>query len=547
MCNHAMKNIKYTTLATFDLVLYYCSLLSDLIISVNMKLSTQFFLNRFELKRLVKISCAFITLGFLVSLILVPQLINCIVKYLTILKPGRFIRTKHEKPLPFQYKLFIWNITNPDEINKNIAKPKLQEIGPYVFTQYKQNINIEDNEKEDSYTFDMTNVYKFRPDLSFPYNGDEKLTILNLVLVSGIVKIQNEKPHLLDVVMKGMDFVFNNPTSIFLSTTADEFIHQGIFINCSQTEFSAKALCAEFRVARTLKLIEDDKFRLRYKWFDKLNNSIQARYTLNRGAKNVNDIGKIIRVNNEPTQKIYKQYELCNVINGTDKTFFHPFQKKQETIWVYSHDACISFPLVFSEMAVLRGARTAYRNLYLSDPLMNADCNCNPYNNCSVPKGTIDMHSCLDIFVLGSLPHFYLAENNVRESLEGMKPTKKLHQTGIYFDLITGVPIRSLERFQVNFRLNKVKEYPIMSNLPDHIWIPAFWYEESFTPLKPDLALMILSQGSSFFGTLSGYVLISIGVLGLVIAVIKKKNQTKNIPIENGIRTIQENYTSDSA
>lgn len=101
-----------------------------------------------------------------------------------------------------------------------------------------------------------------------------------------------------------------------------------------------------------------------------MNNSVQARYSLLRGSKNTDDIGRIIRVDDEPKQNIYKQHEKCNVINGTDKTFFPPFQRKQQTIWVYSHDGCISFPLVYSETAMLRGARTAFKNLYLSDPLV---------------------------------------------------------------------------------------------------------------------------------------------------------------------------------
>lgn len=104
--------------------------------------------------------------------------------------------------------------------------------------------------------------------------------------------------------------------------------------------------------------------------FLQLNGTVQARYTLLRGNKNTDDIGRIIRVNDEPTQNIYKQHEKCNVINGTDKTFFPPFQKKRDTIWVYSHDACISFPLVYAESTFLKGAWTAFKKLYLSDPLV---------------------------------------------------------------------------------------------------------------------------------------------------------------------------------
>lgn len=67
-----------------------------------------------------------------------------------------------------------------------------------------------------------------------------------------------------------MDLVFDNPSSVFMTTTANDFIYNGIYINCDQHEFAGKAICAEFRVTKTLKMIEQDKFRLRYKWFDKV-------------------------------------------------------------------------------------------------------------------------------------------------------------------------------------------------------------------------------------------------------------------------------------
>lgn len=83
-------------------------------------------------KKLLKLSAVLIIVGAFMSLLFVPQLVNAIVKFLTILKPGRFIRGKHEKPVLFTYKIYLWNITNPDEVANN-HKPKLQEVGPYVF------------------------------------------------------------------------------------------------------------------------------------------------------------------------------------------------------------------------------------------------------------------------------------------------------------------------------------------------------------------------------------------------------------------------------
>lgn len=49
------------------------------------------------------------------------------------LKPGSDIRALYTKvPFPVDFKIYLFNITNSEEVTKG-AKPKLQEVGPYVF------------------------------------------------------------------------------------------------------------------------------------------------------------------------------------------------------------------------------------------------------------------------------------------------------------------------------------------------------------------------------------------------------------------------------
>lgn len=75
----------------------------------------------------------FITVGAFMSFFGVSKIVETIVTYLCVLKPGHFIRKKHDN-LPFTYKMYLWNVTNPDQIAAGTEKPNMQEIGPYVFT-----------------------------------------------------------------------------------------------------------------------------------------------------------------------------------------------------------------------------------------------------------------------------------------------------------------------------------------------------------------------------------------------------------------------------
>lgn len=89
-----------------------------------------------------------------------------------------------------------------------------------------------------------------------------------------------------------------------------------------------------------------------------------------RGVKNIHDVGRIIAVNDKPTMTVYKEDEKCNIINGTDKLFYPPFQKKNDITWVYSNDACKCYPLRYAYKKSVRGARTTWKALDMADPLV---------------------------------------------------------------------------------------------------------------------------------------------------------------------------------
>lgn len=85
-------------------------------------------------KKCLIISLLLIIVGAFMSFFGVSQLVKIVIKYISVLKPGHYVRKKHETKIPFTYKLYLWNVTNPDEIAAGTEKPKVQEVGPYVFS-----------------------------------------------------------------------------------------------------------------------------------------------------------------------------------------------------------------------------------------------------------------------------------------------------------------------------------------------------------------------------------------------------------------------------
>lgn len=58
------------------------------------------------------------------------------------------------------------------------------------------------------------------------------------------------------------------------------------------------------------------------------------------------------------------------------------------------------------------------------------------------------------------------------------------------FQLSSG-PIVAYERFQINFLVKRIPEYPMFSKLAGDVYLPLLWFEESFTIPLFDLGLVV--------------------------------------------------------
>lgn len=83
--------------------------------------------------RWIVVSILLIMIGAALSFYIKPKLVEFVIKFLLVATPKSYVRMRQEQKLRFVHKLFLWNITNPKEIMAGMQKPKLQEIGPYVF------------------------------------------------------------------------------------------------------------------------------------------------------------------------------------------------------------------------------------------------------------------------------------------------------------------------------------------------------------------------------------------------------------------------------
>lgn len=60
------------------------------------------------------------------------------------------------------------------------------------------------------------------------------------------------------MIIDGLNTLFDNPTSMFLTATAKQLMFEGIDINCNHTKFIVKKICSEISRAPLIERVNDD-------------------------------------------------------------------------------------------------------------------------------------------------------------------------------------------------------------------------------------------------------------------------------------------------
>lgn len=94
---------------------------------------------------------------------LFPQLINIIVnKQIALKDGGRTYGWWKAPPVIPRLHVYIYNVTNADEFLNNGEKPVLDELGPYVYSQHWEKVEIKFNEN-DTVSYKIRKQYVFTP------------------------------------------------------------------------------------------------------------------------------------------------------------------------------------------------------------------------------------------------------------------------------------------------------------------------------------------------------------------------------------------------
>ena len=408
-------------------------------------------------------------------------------------------------PTPIITSIYFFNVTNPKEV-LNGAKPKLVEVGPYVFQQMHEKVKMVWNDHNHTVTYQQIRTWKF----------DEEKTDKKLTMSDNIVTL-NAAAATVNAIAK------NLPGFLKLLLVADlAAVHEKLFItkNVSQLLFDGyedPILTQSTHLPDKLVPMKMDKFGYFYPrngsdWYDGV-------WNIYTGVDDVTKMDKVYSWNY--THNLPYFPGACSEVRGAGD-FFSPGQDKT-FVELFSNDLCRPLKLDFvneDKRHAINGNVYKMSDKYFANGTVNPENKCfNPHNE--VPSGVFNVSTCrFGAPVFMSQPHFFQADpyylNGVAPG--SLKPEEKKHETEFFVEPKSGLPVEVAARFQVNFLIEPVSMIPMFESLRK-TFFPTVWFETKIL-LPPSMnAEVWLVANLSNMLLVIGWLLIGLAVGGAAVVV----------------------------
>merc|ERR1712071_605608 len=398
-----------------------------------------------------------------------PLICNSIIDWQLELKEGTLMWGMwKDAPVPMYINFYFFNILNTDDITKHHAKPILQEVGPYVFKEVHERINIA-TYPNGTMEFQQKRYWYFdegRTNSSLSLN--DSVTTLNVPYV-GAAFVMRDLPFL---VKQGFNTFtkLNGINDIFVTKQ----VHELLFDGYSDALLNMTAFIPpNFPV----KIPPYDKFG----WFYGRNGSAEYDGVFNvfTGVDDINKMDILDMWNKTRQTNFYESH--CGMVNGSFGGGWPPYQQKT-SISLYSSDLCRTVTLDYTGELYKGGVEFnryagTHRMFALKDTEPDNWCYC-PNGVCPPAAGIVDSSPCrygTPAFV--SFPHFYAADDYYKNQFEpgSIDPDQDKHEFRIDLNPRMSVPLAVRARFQINMMVKPDKVLRHM-NWKKEAYIPVIWF-----------------------------------------------------------------------
>lgn len=480
---------------------------------------------KFSHRRLAVVLFGLFTLAIGIILSSIPWLDYLIIKNLRLWN-GSISFHYWQKPGVIRLtKVYIFNVTNPDDFLQEGEKPRLQEIGPFVYREDMEKVNIRFHDNG-TVSYQHKKILQFVPELSV--NRDQKVTVPNIPLLT----LAMHSNTLGFFPQKTISLLLNlGDFKPFVTITADELVFG---YDDKLVSLAHKFYPKNKRPMSKMGLLINR------------NGTLDEVHNIYTGATGMEQFGLLNKINGADKLP-YWDGSPCNAITASEGSFFPPraFTKK-DMIYLYDKDLCRIFPMQYRGPVVKHGIKA---DIYTPPDNIFETVDVNPDNKCYCegnefcpPKGLQNISPCqFDAPVYVSFPHFLNADPSLSQPFEGLSPDKEKHESYFKIQPKLGVPIEGKIRVQLNLKIDEAPYVTPVANFPSIIY-PIMWLEEGIDDLTPpirrwiylgttfaDVACPLMTYGFIFLG---GCVLIGVFVNGYKSIVFTKKT------IEMGVKNL---------
>lgn len=439
-----------------------------------------------------------------VSLIVAfPYIFDAVLEAKMEVLPGSFSYDLwHYTPIPLYIRFYLFNLTNPDEFT-NGAKPVLQEVGPYVYREFHEKINITFN-PNDTVTYFQQRWWHWDQEASGNNTQDDEVIILNTVPVSAAWAVRKNSGLLsgLNLFFKQMD------ENLTLSVPVRQLLFDGFpdpLLDFTQSLSNASLLPPGLPSGLT----DYDKFG----WFYKRNLSVtyDGKFNMFTGHDTLEHLG-VIDWWNESNTTEYFEYP-CNVVNGSAGEMWPPGQQK-DLVSLYSPDLCMTMTLYYKEETRDVNGLPGYRYWGTNQTLPGDGCYC--VEGVCAPSGLVNAESCrMGAPAFVSFPHFAHADPSLLDEVVGLEPDEDIHSFDLDIIPEVGVPMHVTARMQINLLVRPYKEIKILRHVPE-VYLPLLWFEEEAVmphSLAWQLKLLLVIMNTPLVNIIFGCV-VALGCIG---------------------------------
>ncbi|XP_011136608.2 scavenger receptor class B member 1 [Harpegnathos saltator] len=365
-------------------------------------------------------------------------------------------------PMKIYFKVHVFNYTNTEDFLAYRAdKLRVEEVGPYIYLETKNRVNVEVG--EDTITYQDSKSYEWVGGRS---EIDDKIVVPNMMMI-----LTSSYVHKLPFV-----------TRLSLAALSTS-LNQRPFLHLNTADYFWGYDDSLFDIMKPFVNFQQDTQMEKFGLFVTKQGINSNRITINSGTKDMKKLGRYEQINGHTSNNIWGD-KRCNKIEGTDGTFFSPYllNNRNNTLEMYSSEMCKSISYEFTEPVTHHNILTWRYKLSPNTfefTKEQSKCYCQKEGTSrSCPRrGLFDTTRCSNMPILLSHPHFFRAEESLMEKLDGLHPRAEEHDSYIDVHPDIAIPMAGWMKLQINVEVRKGPGQPQLGRLQNGMILPLLWID----------------------------------------------------------------------